>query len=241
MIECRNISKIYKTGEIETHALKDVSLTIEDGDFIAIMGPSGSGKSTLMNILGALDVPTKGQYIINGNDISKLTEDKLADIRRNDIGFIFQSFNLLPRTTLLRNVMMPLIYSEVPKEEREERARKVLRLVNIDESHFYHKSNQISGGQMQRVAIARALINEPSIILADEPTGNLDTKTGEVILEIFQELNEKEHKTIILITHERYVAEHANRIINIIDGELIEDDKKFQKRITKLSHQHENN
>ena len=181
------------------------------------------------------------KFLINGNDISKLTEDQLADIRRNDIGFIFQSFNLLPRTTLLRNVMMPLIYSEVPKEEREERARKVLRLVNIDESQFYHKSNQISGGQMQRVAIARALINEPSIILADEPTGNLDTKTGEVILEIFQELNEKEHKTIILITHERYVAEHANRIINIIDGELIEDDKKFQKRITKLSHQHENN
>lgn len=244
MIECKNISKTYRTGEkgeIKTHALKNVSFTINDGDFIAIMGPSGSGKSTLMNILGALDVPTEGQYIINGNDVSKLSEDELADIRRNDIGFVFQSFNLLPRTTLLRNVMMPLIYSEVEKEEREKRAKKVLKMVGIDTSHIYHKSNQISGGQMQRVAIARALINEPSIILADEPTGNLDTKTGELVLETFQELNEKKHKTIILITHERYVAEHADRIINIIDGELVEGDNAFKKRRAKLLHQHENN
>lgn len=240
MIECRKVSKVYKTGDIETHALKDISFTINDGDFFAIMGPSGSGKSTLMNILGALDVPTSGQYLINNNDVSKLSEDELADIRRNDIGFVFQSFNLLPRTTILRNVMMPLIYSGVPREEREDRAKKALQMVNIEESHFGHKSNQISGGQMQRVAIARALINEPSIILADEPTGNLDTQTGEVVLETFQELNEKEHKTIVLITHERYVAEHADRIINIIDGKLVEDDKAFEKRIAKLTNHHEN-
>jgi len=239
MIECRNISKIYKTGEIETQALGGISFTVQDGDFLAIMGPSGSGKSTLMNILGALDVPTSGQYIIDGNDVSELSEDELADIRKNDIGFIFQSFNLLPRTTILKNVMMPLIYSEVPNEERERRARRALKMVGMDEHHFSHRSNQISGGQMQRVAIARALINEPSIILADEPTGNLDTKTGEIILETFQELNEKKRKTIILITHERYVAEHADRIIDIIDGKLVEDDKKFTKRITKLSHHHE--
>lgn len=241
MIECRNVSKIYKTGDIETHALKDVSFTINDGDFLAIMGPSGSGKSTLMNILGALDVPTSGQYLINGNDVSKLSEDELADIRRNDIGFVFQSFNLLKRTTILRNVMMPLIYAEVPKDERAERAQKALGMVNIGESHFNHKSNQISGGQMQRVAIARALINEPSMILADEPTGNLDTATGEIVLATFQELNEKEHKTIVLITHERYVAEHADRIINIIDGKLVEDDKTFEKRVAKLAHHHESN
>lgn len=237
MIECKDISKVYKTGDIETHALKNVSFTVKDGEFLAIMGPSGSGKSTLMNILGALDVPSSGQYLINGNDISKLSEDELADIRRKDIGFVFQSFNLLKRTTLLRNVMMPLIYAEVPKEERERRAKEALKMVKIDESHFAHKSNQISGGQMQRVAIARALINEPSMILADEPTGNLDTQTGEIILALFQELNQKEGKTIVLITHERYVAEHADRIINIIDGKLVEDDKQFTKRLASLAHQ----
>ena len=240
MIECKNISKTYQMGAIKSEVLKNVSFKINDGDFIAIMGPSGSGKSTLMNIIGALDVPTSGQYIINGKDVSNLSPDELADIRRNEIGFVFQSFNLLKRTTLLRNVAMPLIYSEVSKEERETKAKRALGLVDIDEKLFNYKSNEISGGQMQRVAIARALINNPTIILADEPTGNLDTKTGEIVLKMFQDLNEKEHKTIVLITHERYVAEHADKIINIIDGHLVDDNADYKKRIANLSQHHEN-
>lgn len=230
MIECKKINKIYKNGEAEAHVLKDVSFVINDGDFVAIMGPSGSGKSTLMHILGALDIPTSGQYILDGNDVSRLSDDELADIRKNKIGFVFQSFNLLPRTTVLRNVTLPLMYAGINKEEREKKAKEALLNAGLDEGHFYHLSNQLSGGQMQRVAIARALVNHPSLILADEPTGNLDTKTGEIVLDTFQALNEKNHATIVLITHERYVAEHADRIIHIRDGAIVEDEINKNKR-----------
>ncbi|MFA6424467.1 MAG: ABC transporter ATP-binding protein [Candidatus Magasanikbacteria bacterium] len=217
MIEIKNITKTYNTGAVEFQALKGVSFTIADGEFVAIMGPSGSGKSTLMHILGALDTPTSGEYFLDKHDMSTLSEDELAAIRKKKIGFVFQSFNLLPRTTVVRNVALPLMYAEVPKEQRTEKAIEALKNVGFEDVHFYHLSNQLSGGQMQRVAIARALVNDPSLILADEPTGNLDTKTGEVVLETFKRLNDKGH-TVILITHERDVAEHAKRIIHIRDG-----------------------
>lgn len=231
MIEIKNITKTYHTGDVALNALKSVDFKIEDGEFVAIMGPSGSGKSTLMHILGALDTPTSGKYFLDGKDVSKFTDDELADIRQDKIGFVFQSFNLLPRTTVLRNVMLPLIYEGVEKEEREKRAREALKAAGLDEAHFHHKSNQLSGGQIQRVAIARALVNNPSIILADEPTGNLDTKTGEIVLGTFQKLNKENNRTIILITHEHEVAEHAERIIHIRDGEIISDSKSHKRRI----------
>ncbi|MFA6105638.1 MAG: ABC transporter ATP-binding protein [Patescibacteria group bacterium] len=223
MIEVKNIGKTYKTGDIEYQALKGISLTIKDGEFLAIMGPSGSGKSTLMHILGALDKPSSGNYILDGKDVSEYSEDELARIRKQKIGFVFQSFNLLPRTTVLRNVMLPLIYAGVPKGEREERAKMALKAASFEESHFLNLSNQLSGGQIQRVAIARALVNNPSLILADEPTGNLDTKTGEIVLGTFQKLNSEGH-TIVLITHERDVAEHARRIVFLRDGVVLSDE-----------------
>jgi putative ABC transport system ATP-binding protein len=232
MIECSHISKVYKNGDVETPALKNVSFKIENGEFVAIMGPSGSGKSTLMHILGALDTPTSGTYKLDGHDVSKLSDDKLADIRKNKIGFVFQSFNLLSRATVLRNVSLPLIYAQISKEERLKRAKRSLTAAGLPEDRWNHLSNQLSGGQMQRVAVARALVNNPSMILADEPTGNLDTKTGEVVLETFQELNNKSHHTIVLITHELYVAEHADRIIHIQDGMVLKDEKNRNKRIT---------
>ena len=240
MIECKNITKTYKNGEAETNVLKGITFTINDGEYVAIMGPSGSGKSTLMHILGALDSPTSGTYFLDGRDVSKLSDDELADVRKNKIGFVFQSFNLLSRATVMRNVTLPLLYSEIPKQEREKLAKDALTSAGLEEGRWNHLSNQLSGGQMQRVAIARALVNNPSIIFADEPTGNLDSKTGEIVLDTFQKLNEHHAHTIVLITHERYVAEHADRIIHIQDGLIIEDKKNSAKRVAMLHHTHEN-
>ena len=230
MIECQNITKDYKTGENKVSVLKGLSFDIKDGEFVAIIGPSGSGKSTLMHILGALDSPTSGRYLFDGKDVSKLSDDELADIRKNKIGFVFQSFNLLPRATVLKNVMLPLIYADVERSKREILARQSLKNAGLEEAHFLHLSNQLSGGQMQRVAIARALVNNPSLILADEPTGNLDTKTGEIVLQTFKKLNKDSGHTIILITHEHDVAEHADRIIKIRDGEIVEDRQRHHKK-----------
>lgn len=223
MIQLEGITKSYQTVDQPVPVLKGVSFTIQDGEFVAIMGPSGSGKSTLMHILGALDTPTSGRYLLDGHDVSSYSETELARIRKEKIGFVFQAFNLLPRSTVLRNVALPLIYSRIPKAEREERAKKALINAGLDETRFEHLSNQLSGGQMQRVAIARALVTEPSLILADEPTGNLDTRTGEIVLETFRRLNELGH-TILLITHERDVAEHAHRIIHLKDGMVLKEE-----------------
>ncbi len=232
MIEIQNVTKTYKEGEVGFQALKNVSFRVADGEFVAIMGPSGSGKSTLMHILGALDTPTTGTYMLDGKDVSKLTDDELADIRSEKIGFVFQSFNLLPRATVLRNVMLPLVYARVDESERIRRAVAALKAAGLEEQYFSHRSNQLSGGQIQRVAIARALVNNPTLILADEPTGNLDTKTGNIVLDTFQKLNEEQGRTIILITHEQGVAEYAERIISIRDGTLVADAKTHQRRRT---------
>ncbi len=222
LIALQNIVKEYVNGKETTRILKGVSFTIEQGEFVAIMGPSGSGKSTLMHILGALDTPTSGTYTLDGENVSTLSPDALAVIRKQKIGFVFQAFHLLPRATVLRNVALPLVYANVERDEREQRARTCLLAAGLDEARHSNLSNQLSGGQMQRVAIARALVNNPSILLADEPTGNLDSKTGDLVLGTFQKLHE-EGRTIILITHEPYVAEHAERILVIKDGELVED------------------
>lgn len=210
---------------METVALSDVSFNIEKGEFVSIIGPSGSGKSTLMHILGALDVPNSGKYFLDGEEVSKLSDDELSELRRDKIGFVFQAFNLLPRTTVLRNVMLPLLYSDKTEAERVKKAKECLAYAGMEESKFLNLSNQLSGGQMQRVAIARALINDPAIILADEPTGNLDTKTSHLVMSALQELNQKGH-TIILITHEMNIANYAKRVIHIRDGMIEKDERK---------------
>jgi putative ABC transport system ATP-binding protein len=234
MIECRNLVKVYQSGDNETVALRGIDLHVKEGEYVAVMGHSGSGKSTLMHILGALDTPTSGDYFFEGTDISTFTDDELADIRATRIGFVFQAFNLLPRTTALRNVALPLLYTGVSPNEREERAEKALRLAGLEEDRWFHYSNQLSGGQIQRVAIARALINDPALILADEPTGNLDTKTGEVILGTFADLNAKGH-TIVLITHEADVAKHAQRTIVLRDGLVMSDSENGDARPRELT------
>lgn len=221
MIAVRDVSKIYKMGELETVALSHISFSIQKGEFVAIMGPSGSGKSTLMHILGALDQPTSGEYILDGQSISHLSDDELADIRNKKIGFIFQAYNLLPRTSALKNVMLPMMYAGIPKDERYERAKKYLEMVGL-QNRLDHTSNQLSGGQQQRVAIARGLAMNPAILLADEPTGNIATAQAEEIMSIFQDLNEEGH-TIIMITHEPDIAHHAKRIIHIRDGKIQQD------------------
>lgn len=226
MIKCCNIVKKYFAGENEITVLRDINFEIEKGEFVAIIGPSGSGKSTLMNLLGALDRPSSGEYFLNGKNVFSMSDEELAKIRSERIGFVFQSFNLLPRSSVMRNVIMPLIYdNKTPKSERRKKAEIALRAAGLAEDRWEHMSNELSGGQMQRVAIARALVNNPEIILADEPTGNLDSKTGKIVLESFQELNSKHGHTIILITHDRYVAEHADRIIEIRDGSIVSDVK----------------
>lgn len=224
IIECRNLKKEYVVGEDTVSVLKGISFTINKGEFVAITGPSGSGKSTMMHIIGALDTPSSGEFFINGHDVSKMSEDELASLRGRAIGFVFQAFNLMSRTTVWRNVQLPLIYTDVPKEERARRVKASLEAARFDEGKYYNKSNQLSGGQMQRVAIARALVNDPDILLADEPTGNLDQTTGAAVLKTFKELNEQ-GKTIILITHDLKVAASASRIIRILDG-VIESDSR---------------
>lgn len=223
IIETQSISKIYKMGNQTVNALQDISISIDRGEYVAFMGPSGSGKSTLMNIVGCLDTPTSGSYILNSKLVSEMTENELADTRNKEIGFVFQTFNLLPRASALENVALPLIYAGYSKGERNEMAMATLESVGLgDRSH--HRPNELSGGQRQRVAIARALVNNPSIILADEPTGNLDTKTSYDIMNLFQELHDKGN-TIIMVTHEDDIAHYAHRIIRLRDG-LIEWDRK---------------
>lgn len=222
IIEVSHLSKIYNTGELETVALNDVSFQIKKGEFVAIMGPSGSGKSTLMHILGALDTPTSGTYILDGENVEKLTDDQLADIRNKKIGFIFQAFNLLPRTSALKNVMLPMRYAGMPYEKRLKLATKYLQMVGLGQ-RLNHTSNQISGGQQQRVAIARGIAMNPALLLADEPTGNIASAQAEEIMAIFQEVNDKKDHTIVMITHEPDIAAHAKRIITVKDGKIIED------------------
>lgn len=218
MIQVENVSKAYSNGIVETKALDGVSFEIKRGEFVAIMGPSGSGKSTLMHILGVLDSPNSGCYILDGEDVSKFSDDQSAEIRNKKIGFVFQAFNLLPRTSALKNVMLPMVYAGVAKEEGKQKAKKYLEMVGL-EDRLEHTSSQLSGGQQQRVAIARALVNNPSIILADEPTGNLASTQAKEIMAIFEKLNKQGH-TIIIITHEETVAKHARRIIHIKDGRV---------------------
>ena len=227
VIKIRNITRDFYLGQEVVKVLKGIDLDIEKGEYVAFMGPSGSGKSTLMNLLGCLDTPTSGQYILNGKDVSKMSDDELAEIRNKEIGFVFQTFNLLPRTTALDNVALPMIYAGATKAQRKERAEKVLADVGLAD-RMDHKPNQLSGGQRQRVAVGRALVNNPSIILADEPTGNLDSKTSVEIMNLFDEIH-RAGNTVILVTHEEDIAMHAHRIIRLRDGIIESDERKEMK------------
>jgi putative ABC transport system ATP-binding protein len=221
LIDIRDITKVYQMGQTQVHALSGVTLGVERGEYVAIMGPSGSGKSTLMNLIGCLDTPTSGSYILNGREVARMTDDELAAIRNQEIGFVFQTFNLLPRTTALHQVELPLVYSGLPRKERRERAGRALEAVGLTDRANHHPS-ELSGGQRQRVAIARALINDPSILLADEPTGNLDSQTGSEIMALFDQLNARGN-TIVLVTHEEDIAAHARRIVRLLDGKVRDD------------------
>ncbi len=221
IIETRDLWKTYVMGSEEIHALRGVSINIESGEYVAIMGPSGSGKSTLMNLIGCLDTPSKGSYLLNGKQVSEMNDNELARIRNEEIGFVFQTFNLLPRASALHNVELPLIYAGVPSKDRQERAKDALKKVELEE-RMMHKPNELSGGQRQRVAIARALVNNPSILLADEPTGNLDSKTGVEIMALFDKLHAGGN-TIVLVTHEADIAAHAHRVVHIRDGQVERD------------------
>ena len=225
VIEIEGVTKLYKMGEETVHALRGVNVSVHRNEYLAVMGPSGSGKSTLMNMLGCLDTPTSGKYFFSGKSVSDMDDNELADIRNREIGFVFQTFNLLPRSTSLANVELPLIYAGLGRDERRERAEQALRDVGLGE-RMGHKPNELSGGQRQRVAIARALVNNPSIILADEPTGNLDSRTGEEIMQLFEDLY-AQGNTIIVVTHEEDIARHARRIVRLRDG-LIESDLRQQ-------------
>jgi putative ABC transport system ATP-binding protein len=224
IIRAEDLWRTYQMGAEEIHALRGVSFRIEPNEYVAVMGPSGSGKSTLMNLIGCLDTPTKGTYVLRGKVVSEMDDDELAAIRNREIGFVFQTFNLLPRASALHNVELPLVYAGVAKEARLERAREALRTVDLTD-RMHHKPNELSGGQRQRVAVARALVMKPSILLADEPTGNLDSATGEEIMRLFEKLHQ-DGNTIILVTHERDVAEHAHRTIHIRDGKIESDERK---------------
>lgn len=229
MITMKDVTKTYQMGEEVVTALDNVSLTVEEGEFTSIMGPSGSGKSTIMNILGLLDKFDSGSYTLNGINVSDHEDEELAKIRNKEIGFVFQSFNLLPRMNLLENVMLPLVYAKVPKKERQQRAKEALERVGLG-NRLYHKTNEISGGQTQRVAIARAIVNNPSVLMADEPTGNLDSKTTKTIMRIFQELND-EGTTIIMVTHEPEMAQYTKRIVHVRDGKIEKNEKITPKSL----------
>jgi putative ABC transport system ATP-binding protein len=226
MIQAENLTKVYQMGDTEVHALNGTSFTINKGEMVAIMGPSGSGKSTLMSILGCLDVPTSGKYMLDGLAVEKMDDTELAAIRGRKIGFVFQQFNLLARTSALENVMLPLTYAGISGKERQDRARKVLDRVGLSD-RTQHAPNELSGGQQQRVAIARALANDPTILLADEPTGALDSKTGVELMELFQSLHRENGQTVILVTHDAYVARHTDRIIKISDGRIVSDEVNY--------------
>lgn len=230
VIQLQDVTKVYQMGDVQVHALRGVSLSICQGEMVAIMGPSGSGKSTLMNIIGCLDQPTSGTYYLAGEDVSRLNDDRLAEIRNRRLGFVFQNFNLLARTNALQNVELPLIYAGVRPAERRRQAEAALAAVGLQD-RMHHRPNELSGGQQQRVAIARALVNRPRIILADEPTGNLDSKVGAEVIGLFQKLNVQAGITVILVTHEPDIAEHARRVIHIYDGQIISDEQIAEPRV----------
>jgi putative ABC transport system ATP-binding protein len=224
MIDLENITKTYKMGQTKVRALDGINLKIQEGEMVAIMGPSGSGKSTLMAILGCLDIPTEGVYRLDGEPVEKLNENQLAQVRSRKVGFVFQQFNLLPRTSALENVMLPLLYDGVHGKARTEKAKAALETVGLAD-RMRHRPNQLSGGEQQRVAIARALVNNPTILLADEPTGNLDTKTGDEIIGLFQKLHTEQGQTVVYVTHDAFIARHTQRIIRLVDGKIISDDR----------------